>query len=579
MTLLKTYEPEKSISVKSQELEVAATLSKSLDILDLTSRVLAARKFTTESAKLFLEPSLRSGITDPKLLIGANQAAALIKQILENKEKIAITCDFDVDGLSGGAQLIDFLKKANADVKAYVPDRFSDGYGLSTRIIEAAAIDGRTLLICIDFGTKNENEIAFAKEKGLKTIVIDHHYVGEADPKADVFINPNQEGCGFGDKVLCASGIVWHLLIELKRALENTIPNLPDVKNYLDLACLGTICDMVPLVGPNRVIAKRGLELLSVTTRPGIAAIKQTASLKNTVKCSDVGFIIGPRLNAAGRMVHGELVLDLLTSDASETVISLATKLNDLNEERQTTEIKVKNIALKQLEYIAANEGTLHQGIVVWNPEFHTGVVGIVAQRLVEQFYRPSVVLGLDPEHPGTYKGSVRGVKNFSVVKALEACGNNLLKFGGHEAAGGLSLKEDKLSNFRKAFQEECINQLGDLSIKQNIETDTEATIPELSLKSVEELEKFSPFGLGNPTPVFLIKAAKILEVKELKSTHLKVVFSQGGRMLTAMMWRTASHPLARSGVTVDVALKIDTNTFQGVTSLQGNIVAMVQAI
>lgn len=325
---------------------------------------------------------------------------------------------------------------------------------------------------------------------------------------------------------------------------------------------------MVPLIGANRVIAKRGLEMLTQSNRPGLLALKKVIGSNGAVSCFDVSFGIGPRLNAAGRMVHGDVVIDLLTTADTTRAHQIAQQLNALNLDRQETEQAVKAMAMSEIQ----ERGHIPAGLVVWDESFHTGVIGIVAQRLVESYYRPAVVLGADKD--GVYKGSVRGVKGFSVVETLAAVSEHLIKFGGHEGAGGLSIAEENIEAFAEAFIAECEARLAHLPKFPVAEADTEGSIGEISLELVTELSSFSPFGIGNAGPLILVKDLTVTDVKILKDTHLKIILSDGSRFLTGMLWRQPHHPAIIQGKKINIVCRPDTNTFRGMTTLQATIEA-----
>lgn len=561
----------KRIALRPQDLETAAQLEKQFELSPVAARVLAARGFKAdEDLEHYITPTLKSGLPDPKKLKNLKEACALVRDVVAADGSVAICCDFDVDGLSGGSQLHHFLKSAGIKSKVFVPDRFKEGYGLNQDMIRKIAELGFALVITVDYGTTNQTEIALARELGLKTIVIDHHHVGSHDPGADVFINPQQQDCGFADGTLCAAGLVWFFLIGLRAALPQAKSLNP--KDYLDLACLGTICDMVPLRGANRIIAKRGLELLGRTRRPGLVALKNAIGIGEKVKCSNVSFGIGPRINAAGRMVHGEVVIELLTSDDSRKCDKLAKKLNRLNKERQDLESRIKAEAIAQVEEFTE----LPWGIVVWEEDFHTGVIGIVAQRMVEQFYRPAAVLGADDD--GIYKGSVRGIKGFSVIEALNSVGDLLVKFGGHEGAGGFSIEKDKIPKFVEAFQAECKKRLADIPTEPFADADTKAGILEIDIPLINELQNFAPFGVGNPGPLIMLENLRVTEVKILKDAHLKATLSDSGRYIAGLMWHATEHPELRPGAKVNVACRLDLNTYNGVTEIQAHLQAVEPA-
>lgn len=561
----------KRIRIRNQDADLAGALSSKFNLHPVLGRIMAARGFKADmDFERYIKPSLREGMPDPAELKGLREAVALVDTALQEGWSIAICCDFDVDGLSGGAQLAHFLRSLGVQVEVFVPDRFKDGYGLNSNTVRKIAQEGFKLLVAIDFGTTAINELNLARELGLKTIVVDHHVVGDHVTPADVFINPQQNGCGFADKILCAAGLVWYLLVGLRAGVAKA--KHMDVKGYLDLACLGTICDMVPLRGANRVIAKRGLELLENTPRVGLQALKNVAGIKGSVSCSHVSFGIGPRLNAAGRMVHGELVIELLTTNDSIKAVKIARRLNELNQDRQDEEGRVKDIAVRLIE----ERGVVPSGIVIADPGFHTGVIGIVAQRLVENFYRPAAVLGVDTQ--GVFKGSVRGIKGLSVVELLADCKELLIKFGGHEGAGGFALKEENLAAFTDAFNSAVEKRLNGVETSPFTEVDTAANIDELSLELISQLENLAPFGMGNPSPTLITRNLKVTEIRTLKSTHLKVGFSDGKRALSGMMWRTVEHPALTVGGQVNIAYRPDLNEYQGQREIYANLQAIEKA-
>jgi single-stranded-DNA-specific exonuclease len=560
----------KRIRLKKHDPEIARAIVQEMQTHDVVGRVLAARGFSPgEDLRNYLSPTLRSGIPDPSKLKNLQAAAQTIATAHRKGKRIAICCDFDVDGLSGGSVVHDYLTAVGVASQVFVPDRFVDGYGLNERVVRDIAAQGFGLLLTIDFGTTNVKELSVAKELGLTTVVVDHHHISDAPPPADVFINPHQKGCGFAKGIASAAGLAWYLVLALSKEFKN---EAVDPKGYLELACLGTICDMVPLIGVNRVIAKRGLEALSESKRPGLRALRNVIGIKGNVGCSDVSFGIGPRLNAAGRIVHGELVVELLTTRDSIRAEKLARDLNELNAERQVIESAVKEAAIAQIE--ARKERAW--GLVAWHEEFHTGVIGIVAQRLVEHYYRPSAVMGRDSE--GIWKGSVRGIKGFSVVEALGSIKEHLIKFGGHEGAGGFSVHADQLAAFHDAFKHECEKRLAAIETVPYVDADAEATLPECSIALVRELENLAPFGMGNPTPVVLIKDLLVKEVRVLKDAHLKVLLSDGRRFITGLMWRHTSHPALQVGKRVSIACKPDINTYNGAMELQATLQAVEEA-
>lgn len=554
--------------MREQKEGEAKKIADTFSLSPVASRVIAARGFQAdESLKLFLSPSLKEGLPQPSTLKNLEAGCELIDSVIKNGGKVAICCDFDVDGLSGGSQIHAMFKELNIESRVFVPDRFEDGYGLNIGMIEEAAAEKFALLITVDFGTTNAKELLRARELGLKTIVIDHHHVGSTITPADVFINPHQEGCGFADRILSAAGLAWYLVAGMRKYSKRAAGI--DPKSYLDLACLGTICDMVPLVGVNRVIARRGLELMSETKREGLKALKNMVGVKEEVSCHHVSFGIGPRINAAGRMVRGDIVVELLTTSDSKRAEKIASRLDRLNRQRQETEERIKKRAHLEIE----KRGALPPGLVLWDKDYHTGVIGLVAQRLVEAYYRPSAVMGMDKE--GIYKGSVRGIPGFSVVGTLNALKEHLIKCGGHEGAGGFSIEFEKVEAFAEGFRTLCQDALSKIEKDPSVWADTEVSLTELKLATVRELQGFEPFGVGNASPQLMAKGLTVKEITVLKDTHLKVQFSDGGRSLVGFLWRQTEHPALKTGASVNVVFKPDINTYNGSSTIQANLQAI----
>jgi single-stranded-DNA-specific exonuclease len=560
----------KRIRLKEQHPETALEIQTQHGLSPITSRILSARGMTAgQGLSDFISPSLQNGLPSPEELKGLSAACQAIFMSVSRKEHIAITCDFDVDGLSSGSQLFELLTRMQANVHLFVPDRFKDGYGLNRTIIDEAARHGCTLLITIDFGTTNQGELEYAASLGMRSIVIDHHHVSENHQAVDIFINPNQQGCGFAGRILCAAGLTWYVIAALRSHFKKIFPY--DPREYLELAALGTICDMVPLTGVNRVIAKKGLEALGKTARPGLLALMNVAGLKAPPKTHDVSFGIGPRLNAAGRMVHGGMVVELLTTRSTERAYEIAHKLNELNADRQREEKRVLLHAMKSVE----TSVHLPAGFVVYDPSYHTGVVGIVAQRLVERFHRPSAVIGID--EGGLLKGSIRSIPGISVIAVLNECRDHLIKFGGHEGAGGFSLTEASLEKFRSTFTSACQALLTQECATPAVDTDTQAALDELSLELVHELAKIEPCGMSNKAPTLLVNRAIIRRVVCLKDAHLKFELSNGATSISAIMWKCTEHPYVFVNNMVNVALRIEMNSFRGNTTVQAQVFAIEQ--
>lgn len=562
------FHRHKRIKLREGEDECARAIEAHYGMSPIVSGILAARGYRVGPAlDSFLHPTLKSGLPFPNQLKGLEAACGLLNDTIRARVPIAVACDFDVDGLSGGSQLYALLRNVGNDVHLFVPDRFKDGYGLNLSMVDEAHRRGCGLLVTIDFGTKNAKELQYAASLGMRSIVIDHHHVGASDVPVDIFINPQQSDCGFANRLLSASGLVWYLIAGMKKYIEDL--HSFDPRDYLDLACLGTICDMVPLQGANRVLAKKGLDHLAKTPRKGLKKLLELVGSKGTPGTYEVAFGIGPRVNAAGRMLHGGIVVELFTTDDSLRAAELAHKLNDLNARRQKEERGVLKNAMERVS--RAEE--LSEGISVWSPDFHTGVLGIVAQRLVEQFHRPSAVMGMD--EPGVYKGSVRGVPGMSVISVLEQISDILLKYGGHEGAAGFAVPEEMVQEFQSRFAAACASAIDPQSACPLVTADTEVQLDGLTYQLLKELELFSPCGVGNKRPVLLTRKLVVERVQTLKDAHLRVTFSDGKRSLEGLFWKCVQHPAIYPRAVVNIAYKPELNTFSGTTKIQAQLEAV----
>ncbi len=575
-----------TVSLRTEEnasfLETAREISRELSLSLLTAKILVSRGLTSVAeARNFVSPTLREHLPDPAQVKNIEQAAALLLESTEAGKRITVYSDFDVDGLCGASQLVLFLKSLGAQVQHYVPNRFQEGYGVSRRAVEKLAESGTEVLVTVDCGITSHHELALAKHLGLKTIVIDHHEL-HGVPPADVVVDPLQDGCGFREHKLAAAGLVWMLLIVLRRQASERWAGevaegrrtIPDPKEFLDLAALGTVCDMVPLVGVNRIIAQRGIEALQLTQRLGLIALKEVAGIGGgrRLTCGHLGFGLGPRINAAGRLGDAGQVFELLVTEDSLRAKHLAEAINRLNSQRKTIEERVREECLRT---IRASAG-LQQGnaFALFGADNHLGVIGIVAQRIVEEFYRPAAVMGPGEEVVRgktipVVKGSVRSIKGFHVADALRALGNLLIRHGGHEQAGGFTVATEKLAEFQGAFVELANSVLQPEQLCRRYLADLSVQLGELDFIAVQELGKLSPFGIGNPAPLFVTRGVTIDSVTSLAQNHLRLRFTDGRHSLGAVAWDSGGHPLLRKGNQVHIAYQAGLNNYQGISSVQ----------
>lgn len=572
--------------LRGDELRIAAErLALALGISSVTARILVGRGLTdVDSARAFLSPSFREHLPDPKEILNIVEAAALLVEAIERQEQIALYTDFDVDGLSAGAQLFIFLESLGARVIHYTPNRFSEGYGLVQSAIEKLIQAGSQLLVTIDCGITNVREIAFARRRGLKTIIVDHHQPHDL-PKANVIVNPAQPGCPFAPHQLCAAGLVWMLIVVIrsyvverwKERIADGSLKLTDAREFLDLAALGTICDMVPLSGLNRLLAIRGLEALHTSSRPGIIALKRVAGVSDSKKVTagHVSFGIGPRINAAGRLDDAKDVFELLTTANTVRAKTLAEKINRLNSERRNIEEDVRLACVR----IVARESRWKDSsaLALFDEEFHAGVIGIVAQRLVEQFYRPAAVMApgdmmINGTSTPVIKGSVRSIPGFHVAEALQALDDLLIKHGGHSQAGGFTLARERLPEFQDRFVELAQSLIPpELRSRERV-ADVRVSLGEIDYKLVDELARLAPFGIGNPSPLLVTEGVVVESIQSISDGHLRLRVSEGSHVLGAVAWRQKGHPLLTKGRTVNIAYQPELNSYHGLSSVQLNL-------
>lgn len=562
--------------------EKARELAELCGLSFAAAQILLSRKIDSEQRiKSFLAPSFREELPNPETMLNLDAAVQLTLDVLEQKKNILVYADFDVDGLSSGSQMLLYLKALGAKVDIYVPNRFTEGYGLVMPAVEEILQRDVHLLITVDCGISSSQEIARLRAEGIQTIVIDHHIPPgnpQQLPLADVVVDPAQDGCPFQSERLAAAGLVWMFLVLLRKRAEERYPEkkefLPNPKDFLDLAALGTICDMVPLMGVNRLLAYRGLEALERSSRPGILALKRVAGVQDQKRFSTghVGFGLGPRINAAGRLADGRDVVTLLTTTDSLRAKSLAELLDRLNEKRKSIEDQVREVCIARVQ---ENPSLLEQSaFVLFGEDFHPGVIGIVAQRMVERFHRPAIVLA-----PGemnvkgrvlpVLKGSIRSVPGFHIADALLALKDHIVSGGGHAEAGGCTILPEKLADFEAAFLDLAARLLPRDSLARRATVDLRLSLRELDLKLANELQRFQPFGVGNPSPVFLSSGVKIETVSSIGNNHLKLRVSEGNSFLNAVAWGFQGHPLLRKNEILNIVYQVEINTYQGVSTVQ----------
>jgi single-stranded-DNA-specific exonuclease len=511
-----------------------ARLASVLGIPAPVGRVLWARGYREPSqAERFLEPRFEH-LPNPFELKGIEAAVSRLQRALAQGERVCVYGDYDVDGVTSTALLVSVLRKLGGNVEFYVPHRLVEGYGLNVRALEKLAARGTRLVVSADCGVTAVAEIDAAAKLGLDVVVIDHHTASQDLPRALAILNPHQPGCTFPGRELAAVGVAFHLLLALRKRLREagwfaSRPE-PNLREVLDLVALGTIADVVPLTGPNRVLVHFGLKELARGGRVGVLALKSVAQLAGEVTAGDVGFKLGPRINAAGRLDDASVGVRLLLSEDLREARALAEQLDRANAERQDLQVRIANEAIAHAEKLGPPEA--RRTLVVSSSGWHVGVVGIVAARLVERFHRPALVIA---EEGGVAKGSGRSVEGFHLYDALARCAHHLTKFGGHKHAAGVTLDTGRISDFAQALEAEGREALDPAQLSARLRIDAELHPREVRMELASQLRRLAPFGAGNPEPVFFCRELAAHEVRLLpdkKGTgpgHLKLRLGEAG--------------------------------------------------
>jgi single-stranded-DNA-specific exonuclease len=559
--------------VKQADSQSVLRQSEQLAISPLLARILILRGFTDEhAARRYLSSSLRADLPSPFEMAGMEPAVRRVVEAIRNQEQIAIWGDYDVDGTTGASVLVSFLREIGAEPIYYVPHRIEEGYGLNVDGLRRLRARGVGLVVTVDCGISNAEEARAASEMGLDLVVVDHHQPPDELPPAVAVINPHRKDCLFPDKGLCAAGLAFYLVIGLRAKLRDEgwfeRSAIPDIRRYLDIVTLGTIADMVPLKGVNRTLIRRGLSQLGVSTRPGVVALKQVSSIPaGEVSAGQVGFRLGPRINAAGRVDYGIKVVELLTTDSPDVALRIAHELDAHNSERRAIEAVVLEQAMTQAA-IAMESGARYS-LVLAGADWHPGVLGIVASRIVEKYYRPTVVIGLNN---GAGKGSARSIRGFHMVEGFRRCAAHLEKFGGHEYAGGLSINADRLELFAESF-ETCARQaLSQEDLLPLLEMDAQLNFPEIGSALARELDVLKPFGVGNPEPLFITLGAEVCE-RKVFSAGVRYRLRHADRVLGAVIFGVGDDFPGRVGESIDVAYRLSENQWNGATSVELKIV------
>ena len=538
----------------------------------VTARLLVNRGIdTADKAATFLSPTLRTGLRSPMLFPDMRRATDRLLDARERGDRVCIWGDYDVDGVTGSSQLLLFLREIGMDPRLYIPHRTREGYGLNTPAIEQLAGEGTRVLVTADCGATSHREIARAQQLGIDVIVCDHHHVPEEKLPAYAVLNPMEAGCPFSFSGLSGAGVTFYLLMGLRMRLrEQGEQPVPDLRRYLDLVCLGTVADLVPLIEENRVLVTHGLRQIATSQRPGIRALRAVSG-DDDVTASYIGFRLGPRINAGGRLAEAQKAVELLTTTDTERARLLAAELDKENIARRAIEEEILQQAL------ALAQGQLEQGprysFVLASPEWHPGVIGIVASRLVERFGRPTILIAIDGD---TGKGSGRSPAVFHLYKGMQSCAELLAGYGGHRQAAGLSIRAASIAAFADEFEAVVRQHLTPDDLVPIIEFDADLDVALVGPELLDELHRLQPCGPGNPEPVFrslqteVVSARIVGDQSHGKAGHLKLVLrsSQGGPPIDAIGFGMGDRPIVPRQQ-VDVLYTLTLNVWNGQASLQ----------
>lgn len=546
-------------------------ISNKYNLNKLISTILANRNITTEEEiRLFLSPT-RKDFHNPFLMTDMEKSVERIIKAIENKEKVTIYGDYDVDGITSITVLKSFLKDRGLETSQYIPNRLNEGYGLNNNAIEKIKQQGCDLMITVDCGISAINEIDYANSIGIETIITDHHEPGNEIPKAFAVIDNKRKDSKYPFRELAGVGVVFKLIqaIGIKLGLKEE-----EYLKYLDIVCVGTISDIVPLVDENRVIAKLGLMLIRQTRNIGLKSIIDTSGYTK-IDSNSISFGIAPRINACGRMGKAEDALELFLSKNYNEVSELAKKLNDYNKLRQDTEKEIYENAIKQIEQ---NKLDKNNSIIVGGHNWHHGVIGIVSSKITEMYFKPSILLSFEEDGIGT--GSGRSIPGFDLHEALTKCLDSVEKFGGHSMAVGLTVKKEKFEEFKKEFEQIATNS-NVSEIIPVINIDAKIDFSAINKDMVESLKQLEPFGEGNKMPVFVFKNLKIDSIRALsEGKHLKLTLKEGNTVVNAIGFNIGN--LAdeyRIGDKIDVVGVLEVNNFNGLESLQINIKDIMRTV
>jgi len=538
-------------------------VARSINVSPTVARILVARGITTfDQAREFFRPSL-ADLHDPFLMDGMDRAVERSLRAVEQGEPIAIYGDYDVDGTSSAAMLTLYFRSLGANVRYYIPDRFTEGYGVSTVGIDRLVAEGVKLIITIDCGITAVEQVLYARERGVDVIICDHHEPGSSLPEAYAVLDPIKGGCNYPFKHLSGCGVGFKLIQGIAQHLGDTTP----VYEYLDFVAIAAAADIVPLVGENRVLVSHGLRKLNDSPRPGIRGLLECAGMrKSSLGTSNIVFGLAPRINAAGRLGDAGRAVEMMIEEDEVRAFQLAQELETQNRERRLIDEETFQQATLQAEQMVA-AGPV-RSLVLYSPHWHAGVIGIVASRIVERFYLPTVLL---TDLDGTAKGSARSIKDFDIHTALKKCERHIEQFGGHKYAAGLSIRTSEIDAFRASLNDYALTTISDEMLTPQLMVDAEAELDELTPRFFHLISQFAPFGPHNSRPHFMTRGVEVVgHPRVVGRDHLKFRVRNGAGFLEAIAFGLGGRSAEmRSGTTIDIVFNVEQNEYRGAVTPQ----------
>jgi single-stranded-DNA-specific exonuclease len=545
--------------------ELLDQISAETDLEKTIVKILINRKIdTTEKVRSFIKPMLED-LSDPFILMGMTEAIDRITEALKQNERLMIYGDYDVDGITATALLFLVLNRLGAQVEYYLPNRLTEGYGLSEDGILEAKKRGVSLIISVDTGITAVEEVEFARSQGIECIITDHHETGDILPKAEAIVNPKQGNCPYDAAELSGVGVAFKLAQGLYLKLGQ---DLSELEQHLDLVALGTSADIVPLLGENRTLTRYGFRQIVRTTKPGLKSLTFVSGLMGKdIGTGQVVFVLAPRINAIGRLGDAKKAIKLLTTKDEQLAARIARTLDSENKRRKSIDEATLNEALGQIDDVCDLDND--RAIVLASEGWHQGVIGIVASRLVEKYHLPTVLIAIDK---GEGKGSARSIPGFHLYEALKRCEDTLIRYGGHKYAAGLTIMPENVDRFRRKMINVAGEMLTDEDLVPKLFVDAEIELDQIDSKFVDVLEMFSPFGPMNMRPVFLTRNLEVVgQPYKVGRNHLKMKVRKGEKVLDVIGFGFGEmvRPLSMRAGTIDMAYVIEYNHWNGVARIQ----------